>query len=396
MSASRHTGQLSQTFGRKTLARDNTDLELKKLLAANDQAICLDEWLGFAFHNERALYPAFAIQRALHKSCLGPDYWRALGRKREERFGRMTWLDIANAYDAKILADAKREGLAEPAVLMKTVDAERAKKERPPAAADDTPKTAARRNRAARHPTAYATIVSPNSGTRTRITTSSTRNRWARSRSAGDEAAPQPPRAPARPPRNRRRRDAPVDATAVLDDTPMSPKAVVVGHPRTARRSKTFPQGTTKLVRVAPAPAPAPEPEPVAAAVAVAPPVVAEEAPPPRKERELTRAERQRTSVKRTSKDHGLLTAMFIQRDRPGETAGSSEWSSSPEKHETSDRWQDAEANEDFKTPPKRKRRKPKSVLLKRRRDEIWRNTEPAADIGNRATKWQLPGASYH
>ena len=44
-------------------------------------------------------------------------------------------------------------------------------------------------------------------------------------------------------------------------------------------------------------------------------------------------------------------------------------------------RWQDAEANDDFKTPPKRKR-KPKGSVLKRKRDEVWRATPVA--------KWKL------
>ena len=334
---------VDSTFGpRRSAARDATELALTTLLEKNGGGIARDEFLVWAFRNERALYPAFSIQQALIKSCLGAAYWRDLGKKRERRFGTMTWLDIEDAYDRKVLRDAADQGLAEPACLGVRVDAEReAKKDDEPDDDDDAaapPTTAAPRRR---RRSSTATITSPNGHKRV-ISTSATRNRWARSASE----------------------PVPV-ATAVEgdrgEDLPMSPKAVVVDR-RAQRRSKTFPapqKPAPRQIRVAPAPEPEPE---------------------PRKERQLTRSERRRRSTNKDAADRGLLTAMYIHRERPAQGAVGSEWhqeSLVAAEEKPADPWDP----ENMKTPPKRKR-KPKGSVLKRKRDEVWRATPVA--------KWKL------
>ncbi|KAH8076881.1 Ca2-binding protein [Aureococcus anophagefferens] len=310
---------VDSTFGpRRSAARDATELALTTLLEKNGGGIARDEFLVWAFRNERALYPAFSIQQALIKSCLGAAYWKDLGKKRERRFGTMTWLDIEDAYDRKVLRDAADQGLAEPACLGVRVDAEReAKKDE-----------AGRRRRRRRRPT--------------------------------DDRRAAPPAAVVDGD------DHPVPvATAVEgdrgEDLPMSPKAVVVDR-RAQRRSKTFPapqKPAPRQIRVAPAPEPEPE---------------------PRKERQLTRSERRRRSTNKDAADRGLLTAMYIHRERPAQGAVGSEWHQEA-LVETEEKPADPWDPENMKTPPKRKR-KPKGSVLKRKRDEVWRATPVA--------KWKL------
>ena len=90
---------INATFGKNASlkARDSVNSELATLL---DETGAIDEsnWVRWAQLHGRSLFPIFCVQRAIRLRCLGEKFWNRQTKRRRERFGSETWLQIEKQF----------------------------------------------------------------------------------------------------------------------------------------------------------------------------------------------------------------------------------------------------------------------------------------------------------